>query len=251
VEARDLARIFLDLQDRGAQNLDLVTGSPFIPGILAALGLARRGGLRIPLVWNTSGYESLRGVSLLAPVVDLWLPDLKTLNPALARRYLGAEDYPQAAKEALEAMTASPARGIPWQEEGEDRRLRMILRHLILPGQPESTREVLEFYAAFRREGIVLSLMTQYQPRLGSSPEGESTSPSRDGLPEELRRPLTGAEARRARRCLENLGIDEGFIQPPPGLGEDGVWQPDFHRRNPFPGDFSQTLWFWKDPPSE
>ena len=141
--ADELARIFLRLQQEGAENINIVTGTHFVPGILDSLARARAGGLAIPMVWNSSGYETLETVSLLADHVSFFLPDLKTLDPVLARDRFRAADYPEHAMQALSAM----AEAKPLQWKGESPVQGVIVRHLVLPGHLEETRQALAWFA--------------------------------------------------------------------------------------------------------
>ena len=228
----ELAEIMVRLQNSGAKNINIVTGTHFVPGILKALEEGERRGLDLPMVWNSSGYETEEAVKLLRPKTALWLPDLKTLDPSLAVRLFGASDYPGIARSLILGLRNSgdqrmSGREIFW----DDRPVRLIVRHLILPGLMENTRKVLEFFREIRGEGILISLMTQYSPIPGSP----SQVPSR---------PLETAEAELAYRWLEELGIEEGFFQGPP---EGENWLPDFTRKDPFPPGYAKKVWWWNE----
>ena len=239
VSPEELTEIFLELERQGAENLNLVTGTHFLPGILQALEEGRRRGLALPVVWNSSGYEKPESLALLAPEVALWLPDLKTLDETLARRMFAAADYPRHAAGAIRWMQSAGASGLPLDPEDpeESGRVGMIVRHLVLPGELSSTGKVLEWYRDFALPGTVLSVMTQYTPVAGADP----------GAPDRF---LRDQEAESVYEMLEELDIQEGFFQGLPGEssgGEPGDWEPDFSRREPFPGDFARGIWFWKD----
>jgi putative pyruvate formate lyase activating enzyme len=240
----ELAVLMLRLQERGAESINLVTAGHFAPGVVAALRQARQAGLALPAVWNSSGFESAEGLELLREVVDIYLPDCKTLDGELARRLLGAASYPEAARASILAMV----RTRPLRYEGERLRQGVIVRHLVLPGRLGSTRQVLEWFARELHERALLSLMFQYTP----NPRKERTRE-----PD----PRGAAPSRRIRRreCdtvlgwLSELGIEEGFVQdpspgdvpaPPGGTG----WLPDFCRANPFPQGQAETLWHFRDP---
>ncbi|MBI9100987.1 MAG: radical SAM protein [Spirochaetales bacterium] len=235
VSPRELSDIMLSLQDEGAENINLVTGSQFIPGILEALKLGEEGGLSLPLVWNTSGYEKPDSLKLMEGRINLWLPDMKTLDSNLSNSLFHAPDYPEWASRSIHFMAASGVSGLPW----EGASVKMILRHLILPGFSDSTEEVLKWYAKLMKKGgsFLLSLMTQYTPVRG----GDTTAPGRM---------LTGDEALMVYDLLDELGIEEGFFQGPPEEevhDENNNWEPDFNRDNPFPEGWARCLWHWKN----
>ncbi len=232
VTVQELSDIMLNLQEQGAANINCVTGTHFIPGILEALELARDAGMRLPVVWNTSGYESLEMAKILYPHVDLWLPDLKTLEDDLASRLFRGGGYPGAVRELIDYVldriaSGEGMSGIAWG----DHPLKLLIRHLILPGQMDSTRQVLEYYAPRARGGVSFSLMTQYTPVPGAA----GAAP---------RRTLRAEEAETAYRWLEELGIEEGFFQGPP---EGDEWLPDFTNPVPFPAGYARKVWIWND----
>ena len=138
-------RICLDLQKAGAENINLVTPSHHIPLLAEYLAAARSLGLTIPICWNSSGYESVESLELLRGGVDIWLPDIKTLNAALSKKLFNAPDYPEAAKAALLWMTeASPLKIVEAKKDGETREKIMsgvIARHLFLPGRFEESAD--------------------------------------------------------------------------------------------------------------
>jgi putative pyruvate formate lyase activating enzyme len=225
----ELAALMLRLQAEGAENVNLVTGSHFAPGIAAAAEMARGRGLSIPLLWNSSGYESLAALELLAPWIEVWLPDCKTLDPELARGLMGAPDYPEVVRAALAFMV--DARPPVW--EGELLRRGVIVRHLVLPGHPESTRQVLAWFREWLYGRALLSVMVQYTP----NPRAPVSGPSGR---------VSAAEYEQILASLEELGIEEGFIQEPEPGSE---WLPDFRRPNPFPEGQARPVWRFTDGP--
>ena len=231
----ELARLMLLLQDRGAENINLVTATQFVPGILSAARRAREQGLTLPLLWNSSGYERLETLEMLEGAVDVFLPDCKTLDEEVSRRLLGAADYPEVARQALERMVA--ARPLLWEGEGDEKRLLrgVIVRHLVLPGLLESTRRVLRWFAASLDGRALLSVMFQYTP---NSRVNVASAP---GL---SRRRLLPPEIRRVLGWLEGLGIDEGYVQE---AAEADAWLPDFARTNPFPAGQAVPVWHWRE----
>jgi putative pyruvate formate lyase activating enzyme len=130
----ELTGIFITLQERGAANINLVTATQFVPSIILSVATARNEGLIIPVMWNSSGYESPKTVKLLSGSIDIWLPDIKTLNPDLAERLFNARDYPKvAAASILKMAEAVEARGGLLIENDVMKR-GMIVRHLVMPG---------------------------------------------------------------------------------------------------------------------
>jgi putative pyruvate formate lyase activating enzyme len=226
----ELARIFLDLQQAGAENVNIVTGTHFAPGILGALGQARLRGLSIPMVWNCSGYETPETVRLLSDSVSFFLPDLKTLDSALAEEHFHAADYPARAADALLAM----AEAKPLKPDAEAPTGGVIVRHLVLPGHLAQTRDVLAWFRANLAGKALLSLMFQYTPIPGQP----RAAP--------LDRMLSPEEHGQVLAMLEELGIEDGFFQE---LVPDSGWLPDFGRPRPCSSELSRMVWHHRDGP--
>lgn len=198
----ELTDAMLSLQEQGASCIDLVSATPFAYEVIMALRAAKERGLILPIVWNTSGYESIATLRMLEGLVDVYLPDLKTLSATRAKRYMNAPDYPKIAKAALAEMLRQT--GAP-QFNGQGLLLRgTLVRHLVLPKALTDTRRVLEYLAGFGDE-IIVSLMSQYTP-----PEllDEEQFP-------ELAAPLAESTYRRAVRYAETLGIARLYTQDP------------------------------------
>lgn len=207
VSVERLAAIFSELEAKGVHNLNLVTGTQFAPEILEALGIAAP---KIPVVWNTSGYETVGTVDVLSERVSVFLPDFKYAEAALAARYSRAPDYPDAARAAIERMVEHTG-AFEMDENGLLRRGVMI-RHLVLPGQIENTRAVLYWIADTFAPGTVLvSLMAQYTPcgHLDKYPE--------------LRRTLTPEEWDAALAILDETGLSDGYVQELSASGEEEI----------------------------
>ena len=237
VTQAEFVEICRELQRRGAANINIVTGSHAIPAIAKGLRAAREAGLTLPVLWNSSAYETTEALALLdgeyggreRRLVDVWLPDLKTLDGDVARRYHTAPDYPATAVKAIRfMMDRAPLewQGIPF----ESVLLRgVIVRHLVLPGELASTREVLRWFAENARNRALLSLMTQYTPVKGAAP-----------IPDTY---LGEKENAAVLKMLDEFGIDEGFVQEPI---QDDAWLPDFDKINPFASALSVPVWHWK-----
>ena len=199
----ELYAAFQRLADQGAECLELVTPTQFTHVLAKMLERPVPGNL--PVVWNSGGYERADVLRCLEGKVDVYLPDLKYVTPALAARYSGAEDYPEAAKAAILEMYRQ--RG-PARLAGGMLKSGVLIRHLILPGQVNEAKRVMDWVAErFPAGAVLFSLMAQYTPVGGL-----------DGFPE-LQRPLRGSELRAAREYMENLGLS-GYVQELSAMGE-------------------------------
>lgn len=225
VATSEFSAICLALQAAGAVNINLVTGTHFIPGIIEGIALARANGLKLPVLWNTSGYERVEMVEALKGTVDVWLPDFKTMDHAIAERYFAARDYPEVAAAAILAM----AKGYPleYDEAGLLRR-GLIMRHLILPGQFEDSRAILTWFTQNLGGRALPSLMTQYTPieALKGRPAPANA--------------LSVEEYERLVALIEELDLGAGFYQE---LTPGSEWLPDFVRTNPFSAELARTIW--------
>ncbi len=220
--AGELAGIFLALQKRGAHNINLVTGTHFIPIIIEALSSARAQGLSLPVVWNSSGYETEATLALLHPHVDIYLPDLKTLDAATAQDLFGRRDYPDVARAAL--LSQVHGHRLTWN--GPLLAQGVIVRHLVVPGRTASTLQCLKWFHDHLAGRALLSIMFQYIPLArGKTTGGKKVSPEEYEL---------------VAAALDELGLEDGFIQEPE---EADDWIPDFSRDNPFPPGFAVPVW--------
>jgi putative pyruvate formate lyase activating enzyme len=191
--------MMLELQGRGAANINLVTGSHFLPQILEALALAIEGGLHLPLVYNCGGYESLEALSLLDGIIDIYLPDAKYGEAEVAELYSRARDYVQVNRAALREMYRQVG-DLQVDADGMGKR-GLIVRHLILPGEIGNTQKVLAFLAQDLSSKTYISLMSQYFPA------GEAQE-----IPA-LRRKVNRKEARMALKMAQDLGFEKGWHQ--------------------------------------
>jgi len=159
--AEELAALMLGLQDSGCHNLNLVTPSHAVPQILAALPPAVEAGLRLPLVYNTSGYDAVDTLALLDGVVDVYMPDFKVWDPDLAELTLTARDYPAVARAAIAEMHRQVG-DLTTDDRGLARR-GLLVRHLVMPGTIDDSREILRWLAALS-PGTAVNVMGQYRP---------------------------------------------------------------------------------------
>lgn len=165
-----LAEIFLELQQQGAHNINLVSPTPYVTQIITALDMCR-GKLNIPIVYNTGGYEKTETLKLLDGYVDVYLPDFKYFDDALGEKYSGVKNYSETAAAAVKEMYRQT--GPYYIEDGLIRR-GTIVRHLALPSHRDDSVRILEWIAEnFSREGILVCLMSQYTPFFRSSEHKE------------------------------------------------------------------------------
>ena len=208
ITVAQLRAIFLRLRDEGVHNINLVTPSHYTPQIAEALtGLS----LGIPVVWNSSGYESVETIKLLDGLVQIYMPDFKYSLPDAARRYSDAPDYPEVASAAILEMFRQV--GVYRMDEDEILQSGVLIRHLILPGQLENSRGVIDWVAEhFPMGGVLFSLMGQYTPMPGVAEQ----------FPE-LGRGVTESEANALYEYLLERGIEDGYWQEPEAAGEDMI----------------------------
>ncbi len=162
VSEQRLAEIFLELQEKGANNINLVTAGHFLPSVIGALEAAKLKGLQIPVVYNTGGYEKAESLRRLEGLVDIWLPDYKYRSRDLAEKYSHASDYPEIAAMALEEMVRQA--GKPVLDHRGLMKRGVIVRHLVLPGATGDSKDVLEYLWDRYGDGIYVSILRQYTP---------------------------------------------------------------------------------------
>ncbi len=207
VTVPQLREIFLRLRDRGVHNINLVTPSHYSDVIAEALsGLD----LGIPVVWNSGGYESVETLRSLEGLVQIWLPDWKYADGALAARYSAAPDYPQVVTAAVKEMFRQAG---PFELDGDGLLRRgVLIRHLVLPGAPENTLRVIDAVEDnLPAEQVLFSLMAQYTPM-----------PGLDDYPA-LQRRVTQEEYDRCMSYLDFSGIDHGYCQSPESATDEMI----------------------------
>lgn len=199
LSVRQLAQLFLNLQQQGAHNINLVTPGHWAPWVCEALDLAREDGLQLPIVCNTSSYETVETVELLAKHVTVWLADIKYVSPALAGEYSGAPDYFEVAQKAIGRMLELA--GPPQYDENGLMQRGVILRHLALPGGRADSRAVLDWMANLPAGSFVPSFMSQYTPfhKAAEHPP--------------LGRRISTWEYRQLIDHAVDLGLTEGYMQ--------------------------------------
>ena len=193
VEPAEIADMMLELQRQGCHNINLVTPSHVVAQVLAAVHEAARRGLRLPIVYNTGGYDSPEALALLDGVVDIYMPDLKYGDSELARRYSKVRDYVEANRAAVREMHRQVG-DLVLDEHGIARR-GLLVRHLVLPGGIAGTERVLAFLAERISRDTYVNLMDQYRPCYRA-----------DEYPE-IARPLTRREYSEALAAAQRLGL--------------------------------------------
>jgi putative pyruvate formate lyase activating enzyme len=197
VTSQQMALYMVALQQRGCHNINVVTPTHYVPQIIAALPYAIDLGLRIPLVYNCGGYESLEVIKLLDGIIDIYMPDVKWSNSAVAEKYAQAPDYPAVVKEVLKEMHRQVG-DLHISKEGVAER-GLLIRHLVMPEGVAGTRELMHYIATEISPHSYVNIMSQYRPeyRAGEFPE--------------LNRRITHEEYREAIACAKAEGLYRGF----------------------------------------
>lgn len=220
-----LAERLLGLQARGCHNINFVSPSHFVPHMAKALFIAAKAGLRLPVVYNTNGYDDLDSLRLIDGMVDVYLPDAKYASDAAGARYSGIPDYWTKSQLALKEMY----RQVGLLETGEDGMARrgLIVRHLVLPNGVAESFKILAWIRRELSPRVTISLMAQYYPT-------NKTTGERTKYPE-LSRKITPAEYDAVHEMMEDLGMTQGFYQNPDEAPDN--YQPDFDHDHPFHRD--------------
>jgi putative pyruvate formate lyase activating enzyme len=217
VGPEELLKIFFLLEKKGCHNINLVSPVIWSSELRKVIKLAKSKGLKIPVVWNTNGYETVASLRKFEGIIDIYLPDYKYAEEDIAIKYSNAPGYPKLAAEAILEMQRQVG---DLQMDGEGIAQKgLIVRHLVLPGRLENTRKCLEFIRSVS-ENVHLSLMSQYNPTYKASE-----------FPE-INRPLTRQEYDQVIKMVKDLDFKFGWIQE----FDKSVkcLNPDFCRENPF-----------------
>ena len=213
VTPKRLSEIFRELEEQGAHNINLVTAAHFVPAVLDALALYRP---NLPIVYNSSGYESVETLRMLDGAVDIYLPDLKYFSPELSAAYSHAPDYFEIACAAIAEMYRQVLDPVMDPDTGLMQR-GMIVRHLLLPGQAKDSKKILRYLHETYGDHIYISIMNQYTPL----PQVADI--------EALNRTVTPEEYDRVLRFAERIGIEQGFRQEGSSACESFI--PEFDER--------------------
>lgn len=203
ITVKHLAEIFLKQQEKGAENINLVTPTMYVYQIVEALNLAKKNGLRIPVVYNTNGYETVDTIQLLDGYVDIYLPDLKYYSNEIALKYSHAANYFEVATKAILEMQKQVGKN-----KFDDRGMMakgLIIRHLVLPNHIQNSKHVLKWIKENLPSDVYVSVMAQYFPTYLAKEDSF------------INRKLTQREYREIENYLYTLGLENGYIQE---LGE-------------------------------
>ena len=211
LSASQLSDIFLHLQEQNAANINLVTAGHYAPQVAQALSLAKGRGLRIPVVYNSSGYEKVQTLQLLDGLVDIYLPDFKYADSRSAEELSAAPDYPETAKAAIAEMVRQTGdHGCLFDDRGMMTR-GVIVRHLLLPGHVSQAKQIAEYLYHTYKDRIYLSLLNQYtpMPRVKDHPL--------------LSRKVTKREYEKLIAHVLSIGVEQAFIQEGETAGESFI----------------------------
>ncbi len=200
VEKERLAEIFLELQEKGANNINLVTPGQYVPHIIWAVEQARDQGLKLPIVYNTSSYEKVETIRRLQGIVDIYLPDFKYMSSDIAMKYSKAKDYPEVAKAAIAEMVRQQPNPVFDEVTGLMKR-GVIVRQLLLPNLLEDAKAIVKYLYDAYGDNIYLSLMSQFTPLSNV-----------ENYPE-LNRKVSEKEYEEYVNYAIELGVENGFIQ--------------------------------------
>ena len=210
-----LAKIMLEQQERGANNINLVTPTMYVEQIIKAIDIAKKNGLNIPIVYNTNGYEEVETIKKLNGYIDIYLPDFKYFTNELAIKYSKAPNYFEKVTSALIEMQSQFDEYV---FDGEIMKKGMIVRHLVLPNHIQNSKNVLKWIKDNLRKDIYVSVMAQYFPTYKAIGD------------ELIGRKLSFSEYRKIEQYFYSLDIENGYIQD---LGKhEEEFVPDFNMNN-------------------
>ena len=209
----ELAQIMIHLQEKGAENINLVTPTMYVYSIIEAIIQAKKQGLKIPILYNSNGYEKIETIQLLNGYIDIFLPDFKYYDNGLAKKYSKIDFYFEVTKEAIKQMYKQVGAPI-FDEQGRIKR-GLIIRHLVLPNHIENSKQVLKWIKENMDPEVYVSVMAQYFPTYKAK---------KDSL---LNRKLTLEEYQEIEDYVYSIGIEKGYMQD---LGEqEEEYVPDFN----------------------
>ena len=212
VTVEEFATICLNLEKKGANNINLVTPTPHVPLIIEGIKLAKKKGIKIPFVYNTSGYETVETIKMLDGIIDIYLPDLKYYSDEYAIKYSHAKDYFKYAKDALNEMYKQV--GKPQFNEKGIMTKGMIVRHLMLPGLLNDSKKIINYLYETYHDNIYISIMNQYTPIKNFNDF------------DELNETITDTDYDEVINYAIDLGIKKAFIQE--GGTQNESFIPDF-----------------------
>lgn len=203
ITIEELANVMIKQQERNVQNINLVTPTSYALHIVEAIKIARKKGLKIPIVYNTNGYESVETLKLLEGYVDIYLPDLKYYYDDLAKKYSKVDNYFEIATKTIQEMYRQV--GAPVLDENGVMKKGLMIRHLILPNEVQNSKKVLKWIKENIDSNVYVSIMAQYFPTYKAKE-----------MPE-IARKITKEEYEKVENYLYELDLENGYIQE---LGE-------------------------------
>ncbi|MFA5513566.1 MAG: radical SAM protein [Sphaerochaetaceae bacterium] len=218
ISVEQLVELFFELERADSDNINLVTANHFIPSVGEALKIAKEKGLKLPVVYNSSGYEKVESLKIIEPYIDTFLIDLKTLNTEVSKKFCNTNGYAEHATALLKYLYEKQQKS--FFSDGIFKGT--IVRHLLFPNEEEATKEVIRYFGNNLKNKFWLSFMFQFV-----YPHEKNQVMTEPKVYDEL------------IELLDELEIEEGFVQE---AGDDSVWVPNFERENPFPSEFSHSL---------
>lgn len=199
ITIEELADIFIEQQKRGAENINLVTPTSYAYQIIEAIKIAKKNGLKLPIIYNTNAYENVETIKALEGYIDIYLPDFKYMDKKIAKQYSGVEDYPEVAKKAIVEMQKQV--GNAQIDNTGIIRKGLIIRHLILPNNTENSKQVLKWINDNLPKETYVSVMAQYFPTYLAKKD------------KTLNRKISKREYKKVEDYLYSLNIENGYIQ--------------------------------------
>lgn len=199
ITIEELAKIFLIQQEKGVENINLVTPTSYVPQIIEAIKIAKKEGLNLPIIYNTNGYENIETIKMLEGYVDIYLPDLKYAENKLAKEYSKIDNYFEIATKAIKEMVKQV--GVPKFDENGIMKNGVMVRHLVLPNNVENSKKVLKWLVKNLPKEIYISVMAQYFPTYKAKEI------------KEINRKLTKKEWKEIEDYINELGIENGYVQ--------------------------------------
>ena len=199
ITVEELADIFILQQEKGVENINLVTPTSYVPQIIEALKIAKKKGLKIPIVYNTNGYEKIETLKMLEGYIDIYLPDLKYYYDELGKKYSGVNNYFEIATKAIKEMYRQV--GAPTLNEKGIMEKGLMVRHLVLPNEIKNSKKVLKWLKDNLDNNVFVSIMAQYFPTYKAKNI------------ENLNRKLTKEEYEEIENYIYELDFENGYMQ--------------------------------------
>ena len=216
ITVNQLAKIFILEQEKGVNNINLVTPTMYVYQIIEAIKIARKEGLKIPIVYNTNGYENVETLKMLEGYIDIYLPDFKYYDNKIAKKYSNIDNYFEIVTKAIKEMYRQV--GAPILDENGIMKKGLMIRHLILPNYIENSKKVLKWIKENMDNKVYISIMAQYFPTYKAKEDNM------------INRKLNNEEYKELEDYLFSLGLENGYMQE---LGEhEEEYVPDFKDKN-------------------